>query len=215
MRKGDYGADWRTFKLPFNKKLLENKVFKNVKTRQQKWNPKILDDLPYHFLSDISNPNQKRTLHGQFKMLCRGERLRPLGKDRNLHSFYLNHQVPYLKLGPFKTETKSEAPFLTIFRDFFHEKEMDFLIDYAQPNLERSTHLKFGNIKTPDDAFGSSRSRTSKQTWIYDISRSMPLSRRIELATLTNLTSVYVGGGGEPFQVGIIINCQMYLMIIN
>ena len=201
MRKGAYGAGWRTFNLPFNKKLKANKIFKDVKNREHIWSPRISEDLQHNFLADYTNPNQKRTLSEQFKMLCRGERLRPIHYDKSLYSFYLHHQLPYLKLGPFKTETKSKSPYLTIFRDFLHEKEINEFIDYAQPKLERSTHLKFKGSSKVDDSFGSSRSRTSKQTWVTDISESMPISRRMELATSTNLTSIYSGGGGEPFQV--------------
>ena len=203
MRKGAFGRDWRTFNLPFNKKLRANKMFKNVKNREHIWTPRISEDLLHHFLEDFTNPSQKRTLTEQFKMLCRGERLRPIYYDNSLHSFYLHHQLPYLKLGPFKTETKSKSPYLVIFRDFLHEKEIDEFIDYAQPKLERSTHLKFKGSSKVDDSFGSSRSRTSKQTWVTDISESMPVSRRMELATLTNLTSIYTGGGAEPFQVNL------------
>ena len=205
MRKGAFGKDWRTFNLPFNKKLKTNKIFKDVKNREHKWKPRISEELQHHFLADITNPYQKRTLSEQFKMLCRGERLRPINHDKSLHSFHLHHQLPYLKLGPFKTETKSESPYLVIFRDFLHEKEIIEFIDYAQPKLERSTHLKFKGSSKGDDSFGSSRSRTSKQTWVTDISESMPVSRRIELATLTNLTSIYTGGGAEPFQVDRIV----------
>ena len=201
MRKGAFGKDWRTFNLPFNKKLRANKIFKDVKNREHIWKPRISEDLQHNFLADFTNPNQKRTLSEQFKMLCRGERLRPIHYDKSLYSFYLHNQLPYLKLGPFKTETKSKAPYLAIFRDFLHEREINEFIDYAQPKLERSTHLKFKGSSKGDDSFGSSRSRTSKQTWVTDISESMPVSRRMELATSTNLTSIYTGGGAEPFQV--------------
>ena len=203
LRKGAYGSEWRTFRLPFSKKLAANNMFKNVKSRHHHVTPKILNELPYPFLSDLSNIDTKRTLKEQFKMLCRGERIRPFDADKSLRSFYLHHNQSYLKLGPFKLETRNEAPFLAIFRDFFYEQEMSHFIEYAHPKLERSNHLKV-IASNKDDSFGSSRSRTSKQAWVEDISESSPISRRISVATFTNTSSIYTGGGAEPFQVKLV-----------
>ena len=103
------------------------------------------------------------------------------------------------------TTCLSQSPFLVIFRDFFPQKELTAFIEHAKPNLERSTHLIEGDYNK------TSRQRTSKQTWADEDLGNLDLGRfreaeivssRIELATLQNATSVFLGGGGESFQVG-------------
>jgi hypothetical protein len=130
-------------------------------------------------------------------MLCRGERIRSIQYENELQSFYLHHHQSFLKLGPFKMETRNKFPFLALFHDFFHHKELEEFIDNAKPRLERSTH----------STHTTSRTRTSKQVWAEDdyggFGDAGATSTRISLATLQNTTSIIGNekGGGEPFQV--------------
>ena len=38
---------------------------------------------------------------------------------------YIHYNNPFLRLAPFKMETKNKAPFVAIFRDFMTDREMD------------------------------------------------------------------------------------------
>ena len=51
-----------------------------------------------------------------FPALCRGENIRTPKMDIKMKCQYLHYYNPYLRLGPFKMETKSHAPFVAIFR---------------------------------------------------------------------------------------------------
>ena len=204
IRKGSQGEDWRTFRLPFNKTLGKHKMFKDIRHRKHQWKPLIMDELQAAMSKKMSYKEQKRILKEQFNMLCRGEKLRNVHHDKSLQSFYLHHQNVYLKLGPLKLEIKSSAPTIVIFRDFFSQKEMSSFIMYAEPSLERSQHAKRMSYD-PKKNNSSSRSRTSKQTWVpdYELEVARVVSRRISLATLQNSSA---GIGGESYQV---IMCEI------
>ena len=206
MRKGPYGEDWRTFRLPFDQELRNEWRFTNVPHRKHSWNPKVLDHFEPPTVVDrfriTSTIAQQMLVKEQFHMLCRGQKLRSPGNNTMLRSFYLHHNDTYLKLGPFKLEEKNVSPFLGIFHDFFSNKEMSAFISYAQPRLERSTHFSKGKKA---DTYGTSLKRTSKQAWApkevsNKLIHSRIVSRRIALATLQNTTS---GSGGEKFQVSL------------
>ena len=51
-----------------------------------------------------------------FTALCRGENIRTPKMDIKMKCQYLHYFNPYLRLGPFKMETKNHAPFVAIFR---------------------------------------------------------------------------------------------------
>ena len=212
IRKGSLGEDWRTFRLPFNKTMRNGKRFKKVHHRRHNWRANILDkfsppkrvkgpEIVFHW-------NQKNQLKEQFHMACRGQQMRSPLQNKRLRSFYVHHQTNYLKLGPFKLEEKSKSPFLAIFHDFFHEKELDQFIQYAQKsNMERSKHVSINkptaSQSTSGKGFAKSRKRTSKQIWAKDensdeLEFTRIVADRISIATLQDASS---GIGGEVFQV--------------
>ena len=148
-----------------------------------------------------------------FDAACRGEVLRDPKDDIGINCQFLHYYNPYLKLGPFKMETKNIDPFVAIFRDFFGESEMKSYLDEANNSgqMKRSTHggSRFGEAST----YVASYSRTSKQTWIQELRRDLPdglvqegfllpianqVSFRVQNATLMN---VFTANGGEAYQV--------------
>jgi hypothetical protein len=75
---------------------------------------------------------------------------------------YYHQRKPFsidflFRLGPFKLEVLSHAPFAGIFHDFFVDKELEQYIDAAKDNLDRSQHM---NNRGGSE---SSVKRTSKQ----------------------------------------------------
>ena len=68
------------------------------------------------------------------------EYFRPQHKCRFLH-----HGDPYLKLGPFKEEKMISRPYVVIFHDILNNKEIDYLIEEAKPNLSRKRDFSHNN----------------------------------------------------------------------
>ena len=55
---------------------------------------------------------------------------------------YLHFKDPFLKLGPFKLEEVNYGPFVAIFHDFFHDREMEAFVAFAADGrLRRSLHF--------------------------------------------------------------------------
>ena len=54
----------------------------------------------------------------------------------------LNHQEPYLILGPFKCEIKQDIPEMMVVHDFAEEYEMNEIIKHANGNLVATQDLK-------------------------------------------------------------------------
>ena len=72
--------------------------------------------------------------------LCITLSFRPQYKCRFLH-----HGDPYLKLGPFKEEKMISRPYVVIFHDILNNKEIDYLIEEARPNLSRKRDFTKSN----------------------------------------------------------------------
>ena len=64
MDKGNRGADWSTYLLPFDEKLGKDKRFRDVNDRNYVHEPKLFGTL-----------DKKEDLREQFNMLCRGEKV--------------------------------------------------------------------------------------------------------------------------------------------
>ncbi|CAB4053876.1 P4HA [Lepeophtheirus salmonis] len=84
------------------------------------------------------NPREKWE---QFNRLCRGENLRSPSDEVQLKSFYLHHNDPYLKLGPFKVEVNNIEPSLIVIKDFIFDREGESYRNYAEDKLSRSFSL--------------------------------------------------------------------------
>ena len=123
--------------------------------------PDLQDLSNYHLHLDVNEAQ----MEGLFTALCRGENIRIPKMDIDMKCQYLHYFNPYLRLGPFKMETKNHAPFVAIFRDFMTENEIKTFIKEASPNLSRNMHVEKGNNQK---FLGASYVRTSKQSWIKE-----------------------------------------------
>nr|XP_040583142.1 prolyl 4-hydroxylase subunit alpha-2-like isoform X1 [Lepeophtheirus salmonis]XP_040583150.1 prolyl 4-hydroxylase subunit alpha-2-like isoform X1 [Lepeophtheirus salmonis] len=181
------GSDWRTYVTPFNERLAKKKKYKralkkNNGNRRYKMVP---------ILGRRLNPREKWE---QFNRLCRGENLRSPSDEVQLKSFYLHHNDPYLKLGPFKVEVNNIEPSLIVIKDFIFDREGESYRNYAEDKLSRSFSLSNdGNRQV-------TLTRTSKQTWLFEknLTISKIITKRIELATGLVAETLY---GNEPYQV--------------
>ena len=203
------GKHWETNIQPYDEKLRKKKKYK---TALKEFNA-IQKNYTITFVNHHSSP----VFTDQFNRLCKGEVLLPAGHSKDITCSLLHHFNPYLRLGPFKMEDQSLSPYVTVFRDFLAESEMEHYKEYSRHRLFRS---EFGGNK-------QGVTRTSKQTWLHDYNDGtfhynnntrlgvgpyihkedillhkdnvgVGISDRITLAT-----GLYAGasGGGEAFQV--------------
>ena len=155
------GNVWRTNTVPYNDKMRKKKKYRNVDNND--------NGLPYKM--KIVHATRSEVLDEQFNRLCRGEELLKPSDKIGLMCFQFHHEDPYLKLGPFKLDNQNMAPYITVFRDFFSDKEMDYYKDFSRDNLERST---YGSAKSYDkDQHSAGVLRTSKQTWLSEFDQSV------------------------------------------
>ena len=202
------GKPWETKVVPYDEKLRKKKKYK---TAQKEFDKKEKNYEMTHVPSH-SSP----VLNEQFNRLCKGETLLTPNLTKDLTCFFLHHFDPYLRLGPFKMDDQSHAPYVTVMRDFLAESEMEYYKEFARPRLFRSE-------------FGGNRqgvTRTSKQTWLNDYDDSLfsrgrhrmgvgPYYRKEDVLDvadstaagvsdrITLATGLYAGsnGGGEAYQV--------------
>ena len=81
----------------------------------------------------------------EFMQVCqKGQNFPKRVKTRELKSRYLHHQNPYLKLGPFKEEMKSEVPYAVVFHDILYDTDMNYLIEESSPKLSRKRSYDSG-----------------------------------------------------------------------
>ena len=103
---------------PFDKELakkLKKKFPKNKKKGNKYPDLEVLADYKQR-RSAIDETQSRKLFDNLFPALCRGENIRTPKMDIKMKCQYLHYFNPYLRLGPFKMETKSHAPFVAIFR---------------------------------------------------------------------------------------------------
>ena len=121
---------------------------------------------------------------------------RPEILQKDLHCLHVNHNDPYLKLGPFKFELKHLDPEIAIIHDFSSPEEIEKVKNHARGKMQ-STPYQFGRQTTQ----GFSYLRNSKVMYQNDkiVNHSKAISQRIEWATELKLRHEIFAS--ENFQV--------------
>ena len=133
--RGPVSKVHRCFSVPFDKKLLKKKKFREAKQNPGKKVEKQRDYKPLFEHQPNINLNDNNLF------ICKnGEVWRTPEMDQKLRSYLLHHGDPYLKLGPFKVEEKSPNPFLILFKDMFSDNEVQHFKTIAENNLKRSSY---------------------------------------------------------------------------
>lgn len=155
--RGQVGPHHRCFALPFSEKLRKKKKYRKAKQGQVTISGQDL--LIPLFTENATHVSLKDNFH----KICKTgpERWRTPDVDANLRCRFHHLSNPYLRLGPFKLEEKSDEPFVVVFHDFFSQDNMDALLDEAKDKLVRSQTGTRGSSK-------ATLTRTSKQTWLHD-----------------------------------------------
>uniref|UniRef100_A0A0K8RBC1 procollagen-proline 4-dioxygenase n=1 Tax=Ixodes ricinus TaxID=34613 RepID=A0A0K8RBC1_IXORI len=117
--------------------------------RSAEFNAELFQELP----EDQEEHNYKR--------LCRGEVLRTPKMDSKLRCRYYKGQDGFFTLRPIKLEEINLKPYIIVMRDVVQERDIEDLMAFAEPRLQRSTTY------TGDGNAPSTR-RTSSNAWLWD-----------------------------------------------
>ena len=168
-KTGVIGAKHRCNTLPFDEKLRKKKKYKAAKKepkRRAEMDKKLVP-LFKEFTGEVQPDGRKVTykehdMRPNFEDMCLGESHRSPDMDIGQKCRHLHHSDHFTRLGPFKLEQVSSAPFITVVHDLMSDSEAEHFKDYARDKLVRSGH---GNNHN-DGAGIHSLKRTSKQTWL-------------------------------------------------
>ncbi|XP_075148851.1 prolyl 4-hydroxylase subunit alpha-2-like [Haematobia irritans] len=132
---------------PENPKALENhKIFRDDLKRDRR---------RYR----LKSPSKTSTITDWYEKVCNGE-LQQTSKDKSkLYCQYTNKNVAYYLLGPLKMELLNLDPFVGLYYDVLHDKEIDEIIQTSKDSLERSEIGDDDDPKTDDI-------RISKNSWL-------------------------------------------------
>jgi len=111
---------------------------------------------------EIPENQPLKYFRGNFHSMCEGNFINSTNIDYKLKCRLQHHNVPYLKLGPFKIEELNQDPFIVSFKDFLYHEEIETLKSLAANNL------KLSRVGMRDSAKKDLDLRTSKQAWIKD-----------------------------------------------
>ena len=149
-RKGPYSPTYRTFPLPFNAKLRKKKKYKKAK-KEKNVLVKQHKTVPFYQF-DTENPKLAlKHFRGNFHSMCEGNLVNSTIIDYKLKCRLQHHNVPYLKLGPFKMEELNQDPFIVSFKDFLYHEEIETLKSLAANNLKLSRVGLRDNAKKDTD----------------------------------------------------------------
>lgn len=76
-----------------------------------------------------------------YEMLCRGEVTLPVEEASQLRCMYVNNNIPFLKIAPFKVEEAYLKPKIVIFHDVLYDTEMETIKKMAQPRVSLFTYF--------------------------------------------------------------------------
>ena len=115
--------------------------------------------------------------------------------DKHLRCKWLNHEIPYLKLAPFKYEQKHKNPEIAVIHELISKNQAQSIINEASGRM-RSTPFTVGA-----ESQGYSKLRTSKVMYMNEklIPKAMELSKNVELAMRFRLS--HERFASENFQI--------------
>ncbi|XP_065087112.1 prolyl 4-hydroxylase subunit alpha-2-like [Ochlerotatus camptorhynchus] len=139
---------------------------------------------------------------GLYHVLCRGEYERPVSQLSILHCRWDYGKSSFTRIAPFKMEEVSLDPHIVIYYDVISSKEIDKLIKLGRPQIQRSM------VGQDDSVKEVSRTRTSQNSWLYDIDDPLiaKISKRTADITRLNmkgydglqLNNYGIGGKYDP-----------------
>ena len=191
--------------VPFDKKLKKKRKYKNVSKENKFESFNNFDNL-YENQEHIDNP----VLDDQFSRLCSGEQILDANVTKSLFCYQLHYEDPYLRLCPFKTDVQSLSPYITVFRDFFSDAEMDHYKNHVKKQSKSVPEQASKHTFVPEfnlDNLYKISERTKFGIGPYETIESMKENHDHILNGVSDrmmkATSLYVKsyGGGEPYRI--------------
>ncbi|KAF5304255.1 hypothetical protein FQA39_LY09782 [Lamprigera yunnana] len=98
-----------------------------------------------------------------YEELCRGEVETDIKILSKLKCYYVNNNIPFLLIAPFKLEEAYPEPRIVIFHDVMLDNEIETIKNLARPRFKRATvqNYKTGELET-------AQYRISKSAWLKD-----------------------------------------------
>ena len=110
------------------------------------------------------------------KMKTKGNKESIVEINQSPKCYLVHHKSPYLMLGPFHLDIKMYSPFRCVYRDFYTEKEMNWMVGYSLPRLsatrvvpKSSTSLTKAKFRQSSYSKRGSTVAKAIQTWFNDI----------------------------------------------
>uniref|UniRef100_A0A182VPQ0 procollagen-proline 4-dioxygenase n=1 Tax=Anopheles minimus TaxID=112268 RepID=A0A182VPQ0_9DIPT len=126
-----------------------------------------------------------------YPSLCRGDYQRSNKEIAKLRCRYEHKRTMFLRIAPLKMEELSHDPFIVVYHEVLHDKEIAMVLDIAKPLLQRS-------MVGDDVSKKISKTRTSNNGWLDDVMH--PIVRRITRRT-EDMTDLAMSAA-EQLQVG-------------
>ena len=193
---------WKTNIIPFDKKLRRKNKYKNIPKEKK-----------FEYFNDFDNlyKNEEHpVLDDQFSRLCSGEQMLDANVTKNLLCYKLHYEDPYLRLCPFKIDVQNISPYITIFRDFFSDAEMNHYKKHMQKKSQTVKEQACKHNFVPEldlDKLNKISNNTKFSIGPYETIESMKENHDHILngvsERMMKATSLYVksNGGGEPYRI--------------
>lgn len=170
---GETGNQWQTYGVPVRERTKRPTEFK-----------------AQLFKEELSLADETQN----YKRLCRGEQLRTPKMDSKLRCRYYRGRNGFFKLQPIKLEEANLKPYIAVLHDVIQDRDIDDLMAFAKPRLQRSTHYGQRGME-------ASPIRTSSNAWLNDL--DAPVATRLNqfLRALLGLGTSYIAGEAEQYQL--------------
>ncbi|XP_051172619.1 prolyl 4-hydroxylase subunit alpha-1-like [Leptopilina boulardi] len=178
------------------------KYFMNVKKMRLSlkeflitWN-NINSEIKEKINSDIED--DEAILLEKYEMLCNGKIFLDAKIEKELKCRYIDRNIPFLRLAPFKEEEAYLNPRIVIYHDIIYNEEIETLKTLAKSQLyEATVDSVDNNEKNGNYTEKNLNVRIAKFAWIEDSEHKYvsSLSQRVELVTNLSIESA------EPLQV--------------
>ncbi|KAM7295152.1 prolyl 4-hydroxylase subunit alpha-1-like [Ixodes scapularis] len=129
-----------------------------------------------------------------YKRLCRGEVLRSPKMDSQLRCRYYKGQDGSFALQPIKLEEINLKPYVIVMHDVVQDKDIEDLMAFAEPRLERSTTYT-GNEMMP------SPERTSSTAWLNEDEAPIAVRMNSYLRALLGMGTSDTNEEAEAYQL--------------
>uniref|UniRef100_A0A147BV12 procollagen-proline 4-dioxygenase n=1 Tax=Ixodes ricinus TaxID=34613 RepID=A0A147BV12_IXORI len=129
-----------------------------------------------------------------YKRLCRGEVLRSPKMDSQLRCRYYKGQDGFFALQPIKLEEVNLKPYIIVMHDVVQDKDIEDLMEFAEPLLERSTTDNGSEVMPSPE-------RTSSTAWLNEDDAPIAVRMNSYLRALLGMGTSDIDEEAEAYQL--------------